>query len=146
MCDMKRMFLVGFACTVLAAACASARAAPPQPRPLDPNDASPDAVRVTDHDYKFEATTNRVKAGTIDFVVTNEGKRAHEFSIVPLDGDRYGLPIGEIEPFVPGETHAMRADLRPGRYVFVCLVVSIVDDEPRSHMGLGMRFPLEVTE
>ena len=130
----------------VSAACFSAKAQQVSPpRLIPPEQASTSAVQVEQQDYKFNLKESRASAGTIDFVVRNGGKEDHEFVIVPVEGGRYGLPIGEIEAFAPGEMRAMRAELRPGQYALVCLMVSVADDEPQSHMALGMRATFEVT-
>ena len=117
------------------------------PKHIKPEEASAAAVRVSQSEYKFDVTTGTAHTGTIDFVVDNQGKQAHEFVIVPLScGGRYGEPVAEIEHFPPGESRAIRADLKPGKYVFVCLMVSLEDDEPQSHMALGMNTPFKVAE
>ncbi len=86
-----------------------------------------------------------MKAGTIDFVVHNAASERHELVIVPRDGDRYGMPFGEIEPFDAGQTHALRAQMAPGKYELVCLIISVIDGEPQSHMSRGMKVAFEVT-
>ena len=117
------------------------------PKHIKPEEASAAAVHVSQSEYKFDVTSGTADAGTIDFVVDNQGKQAHEFVIVPMSsGGRYGEPVAEIEHFPPGESRAIRADLKPGKYVFVCLMVSLEDDEPQSHMALGMNTPFEVAE
>lgn len=144
---MKALSLAAFAAlAVLGSACLSARGeeAPP-PQKIDPENVSPAAVLVSLRDFKFEASTDSVKDGTIDFLVKNEGVRDHEFVIVRRDGDRYELPLGEIEAFPPQATRAMRVTLAPGNYELVCLIISAPEgEEPVSHMALGMRLPFEV--
>jgi cupredoxin-like protein len=117
-----------------------------EPKSIEPASASADAIQVVAADYAFALSAESVSAGTVDFVVRNEAARDHEFVIVPLEGDRFALPLGEIEAFGAGETRAMRAHLSPGRYEFVCLIVSISDGVPASHMALGMRTPFEVAD
>jgi hypothetical protein len=116
------------------------------PKHIKPDEASPSAVHVSQREYKLDITSGTARAGTIDFVVDNQGKQAHEFVIVPFSHGRYGEPLAEIEHFPPGESRAIRADLAPGKYVFVCLMVSLEDDQPQSHMALGMNTPFEVAE
>ena len=143
-------FRIALICAVslLAAGACYSDAAPlaAVPKHIKPDEASPSAVHVAESEYKLDVTSGAAHAGTIDFVVNNEGKQAHEFVIVPVNHDRYGEPAAEIEHFPPGESRAIRADLSPGKYVFVCLMVSLEDDEPQSHMALGMNTPFEVAE
>lgn len=128
------------------AACGPARASPPAPELIDPHAASADAVQVTANDYAFALSVDRMRAGAIDFVVKNTAERDHEFVVVPIEDGRVGLPIGEIEAFGGGETRAMRAELRPGQYEFVCLIVSLNEGDAASHLALGMRTPFGVTD
>jgi hypothetical protein len=129
-----------------AAACFNAEARSiAAPEHISPAEASPDAVHVSGVDFRFDIPTHSVKSGTVDFIVSNDGKERHEFAIVPVDGDRYGLPVGEIEPFDAGQIKALRIDLPPGKYQFVCLIVSVIDGEPRPHMARGMKADFEVT-
>jgi hypothetical protein len=133
------------ACALAAAACASRDAAIPEPESIEPHAASADAIRVTANDYVFELSADRVRAGAIDFVVKNTAERDHELVVVRIEDGRYDLPLGGIDAIGGGETRAMRAELRPGRYELVCLIVSLDDGDPASHLALGMRKPFEVT-
>lgn len=145
---MKLVMLPALALVALTvAACGPARASPPASAPelIEPHAASADAVQVTANDYAFALSVDRMRAGAIDFVVKNAAERDHEFVVVPIEDGRFGLPIGEIEAFGGGETRAMRAELRPGQYELVCLIVSLNEGHAASHLALGMRTPFEVT-
>lgn len=107
--------------------------------------ASADAVQISAKSYQFDLSVPSATAGTVDFVVHNDSLNEHEFMIVPYEDGRYGAPIGEIEPFGGGETKALRAQLEPGHYRFVCLVVSVVNGAPKSDMSRGMNADFEVT-
>ena len=142
---MRLSILLGLAALV-GAACVTAEARRvPEPEEISASEASENAVQVIASNYHYELSTRSVKAGTIDFVVHNAASEQHEFMIVPRDGDRYGMPLGELEPFDAGQTHALRAELAPGRYELVCLIISVIDGEPKSHMARGMRTDFEVT-
>jgi hypothetical protein len=131
---------------LVGAACITAEARRvPEPEEISPSEASESAVQVIASDYHYDISTQSVKAGTIDFVVRNDASEQHEFVIVPRDGDRYGMPLGELEPFDAGQTHALRAQLAPGKYELVCLIISVIDGEPKSHMSRGMKTDFEVT-
>lgn len=131
---------------LLASACFTAEAKRlPEPEKISPAMASADAVTIMASDYKYEVSRHSATAGSIDFVVTNDAKQQHEFVIVPVHDGRFDLPLGELEPFDPGSTRAIRANLAPGRYQFVCLIVSIIDSEPRPHMARGMNVEFVVT-
>jgi hypothetical protein len=131
---------------LLGAACFTAEARRgPEPEQISVSDASESAVQVTASSYRYDVSARSVKTGTIDFVVHNAASERHEFVIVPRDGDRYGMPFGELEPFDAGQTHALRAQLAPGKYEFVCLIISLINGEPKSHMSLGQKADFEVT-
>ena len=131
---------------LLFSACFSAEARTvPVAEEIDPAEASAAAVHVSVTDYQFNLSAASAHAGTIDFVVQNDSLNEHEFMIVPFEDGRYGTPIGEIEPFVGGVPLALRAKLAPGNYRFVCLIISVIDGKPRSHMSRGMNVPFTVT-
>ena len=131
----------------MGAACISAEARQyADPKIIGPDAASSAAIRVGLVDYAFELETTSAPAGVIDFIAENKGTDFHEFVIVRRLGDHYDLPYGEIEAMEPGETGAIRADLAAGSYALVCLIVSVADGEPQSHMALGMFAPFEVTK
>lgn len=151
---MKKLTVILGLAALLGAACITAEAMRvPEPEEISPSDASESAVQVTASSYHYDISTRSVKTGTIDFVVHNAASaqqenaagEQHEFVIVPRDGDRYGMPFGEIEPFDAGQTRALRAQLAPGKYALVCLVISLIDGEPKSHMSRGMKVDFEVT-
>lgn len=146
---MKRHIIL-LACLALlaiaATACSTAQATlRDDAREFDASKASPDAILVTASDYKFDTGRDAHRAGTIEFVVGNIADQPHEFVIVPVQDGRYGDPVGEVEAFPSHDRRALRADLAPGRYEFVCLLVSVEDGVAQSHMALGMRAPFEVT-
>ncbi len=134
------------AASLLSAACFNAEArAVPAPEEIDVSQVSPDAIHISATNYRFDLPSSSAKTGTIDFVVHNDSLNEHEFMIVPYEDGRYGTPIGEIEPFGGGETKALRAQLAPGHYRFVCLVISVFNGTPKSDMARGMNASFEVT-
>jgi hypothetical protein len=144
----RRLTLVACLTLVIltAAACSTAQARlTDDAREFDASKAAPDAILVTASDYKFDLGRDSHRAGTIEFVAGNIAEQPHEFVIVPVQDGRYGDPVGEIEAFPSHERRALRADLAPGKYEFVCLLVSVEDGVAQSHMALGMRAPFEVT-
>ncbi len=143
---MKQLTVILGLAALLGAACFTAEARRvPEPEQISLSEASESAVQVIASNYHYDISTRSVKTGTIDFVVHNAASEQHEFVIVPRDGDRYGMPFGEHEPFDAGQTHALRAQLAPGKYELVCLIISVVDGEPKSHMSRGMKVEFEVT-
>ena len=144
---MRALLGLSFVALAASAACFSAEARQVSPPKLvRPEQASASAVQVEAREYSFSLKESRMPAGTIDFVVRNSGQEDHEFVIVPVKNGRYDLPIGEIEAFAPGQTRAIQAELSPGQYEFACLMVSVANDEPQSHMTLGMQATFRVTE
>ena len=142
---MRLSILLGLVALV-GAACVTAEARRvPKPERDQPLRSIGERRQVIASSYHYDISTQSVKTGTIDFVVRNDASEQHEFMIVPRDGDRYGMPLGELEPFDAGQTHALRAELAPGRYELVCLIISVIDGEPKSHMARGMRTDFEVT-
>lgn len=105
---------------------------------------SQETVRVYAQEYEFEADAQRIQAGRTVFFVHNRGLRSHELAIVPFEGGRYGLPVGEVEALEPGEEGAVEVGLGPGTYRLVCLLTS-QDSGGASHMSLGQELTIEVT-
>ena len=134
------------AAALLSTACFSVEAkAVPAPEEIDVSQASAGAIHISAKNYQFDLPSSSARAGTIDFVVHNDSLNEHEFMIVPYEDGRYGTPVGEIEPFGGGETKVLRAQLAPGHYRFVCLVISVVNDTPKSDMSRGMNVAFQVT-
>jgi uncharacterized cupredoxin-like copper-binding protein len=70
-------------------------------------------VNVTLSDFKIASTVSTFTAGTLyHFVVTNSGKTAHEFMLMPSAMNMNGMSMGDmdkmalvhIQQFNPGET------------------------------------------
>jgi plastocyanin len=71
-----------------------------------------------------------LEAGTISFVIRNEGSTPHDFAI-------RGEGVDEKTPMIqPGEEAALTVCLEPGSYDYICTVMG--------HEQLGMRGTLEV--
>lgn len=129
--------------SVCAVACDSAVAYLPDVEILPAHEASPGALAVGQSDFAFNLAEPSVHAGRTDFLITNGGLEPHEFVIVPVDGDRYGTPVGEHEALEPGQSAVLRATLQAGRYRVVCLLLQPGPD-PKSHFALGMAADLLV--
>lgn len=143
-----RIFLVAVVLLCTTACAPKAPRVTSEPREIDAVEASGDAILVTMRDYKLEVGLDAKKAGTIEFVANNLGLVDHELVIVPVDEGRYGDPIVDTESFGTGENRAVRVGLGPGTYELVCLLT--FSDLPAlkwsSHMAMGMRATLEITE
>src|SRR5258708_30864694 len=74
-------------------------------------------VQVTETEFQIDASVTGFTPGTaFHFVVTNKGKTAHEFMIMPKsEGAMHGMSMGEIDrmalariaTIAPGETKAV---------------------------------------
>ena len=83
------------------------------------------SVNVAARDFAFSLDTAEIKAGTVTFVVKNNGSMPHDFEI---RGD--GV-TQKTEMLDPGETASLTVDLQPGTYTYVCTV--------GGHNFLGMK-------
>ena len=82
------------------------------------------AVNVTAKDFSFKLSMTSVKAGSIKFMIKNDGKTAHDFTIA-------GHKSKTIQP---GKTTTL---LKKGSYPYKCTI--------DSHAKLGMKGVLRVT-
>jgi uncharacterized cupredoxin-like copper-binding protein len=90
-------------------------------------------VQVTVRDFRISAP-KRLKAGTVQLSVHNEGPDAHELILIRANGP---LPMradgttvdedavepstaGALEPEEPNSVSLLTVDLTPGRYEFIC--------------------------
>lgn len=107
-------------------------------------------------EFRFEHETD-LRAGRVVFRARNEGDLYHELVIVSLPEDF--LPIGEqlqsdtrrpLDPFFlhprlrPGGSTTFAVDFEPGRYAFLCTLVSPDDPEGRTHALRGMSSEIRV--
>jgi uncharacterized cupredoxin-like copper-binding protein len=101
----------------------------------------------------IQLSSTTVPAGSVEFVVENQGKMPHEFVVLkndlkdkklPLKGDKLdedakGLKkIAEIgeDKLKSGATQQLKVNLTPGRYLIVCNV--------GDHFNKGMKTELTV--
>ncbi len=84
-------------------------------------------------DFAFEPRTIQVRAGTVNFVLTNQGGVEHDFAIPALEAH------GEHEQHVvrPGQSLTVTLDLRPGTYEAICTIPG--------HKEAGMVATVEVS-
>lgn len=88
-------------------------------------------VRVVAREFELALDAAQVPAGTVTFVVENQGQAPHDFRI-------QGGGIGEKTPLIqPGGSARLTVELRPGTYSYECTV--------GGHARLGMRGELTVT-
>ncbi|MDM9379481.1 cupredoxin domain-containing protein [Chlorogloeopsis sp. ULAP01] len=111
-------------------------------------------VQVTVKEMAFQLSKSNVPAGDVEFVVTNEGRLAHEMELIKtdlpidklpltngdrLDIDKAGKKIAEIEAdeLKSDTTKTLKVNLTPGKYLIVCNIPG--------HFQAGMRTILTVT-
>jgi uncharacterized cupredoxin-like copper-binding protein len=121
--------------------------------------ASPVLVRLDE----FKVTPSRVsvKAGSVRFMVLNQGTEMHEFVVVKTDLSADELPtnedgsfdeegegvevIDEIEDIEPHDLATLDVSLEAGHYIILCNRVEVEEDgEVESHFAMGMHADLQV--
>ncbi len=110
-------------------------------------------VKATLKEMTIQLSSTTVPAGSVEFVIKNDGKVPHEFVVLrndlkdkklPLKGDKLdedakGLKkIGEVEDdeLKSGATQTLKVNLTPGRYLIVCNI--------GNHFKEGMKTELTV--
>ena len=110
-------------------------------------------IDVVLSEWAVAPTQASVAAGTIYFLVENEGPEdAHEFVIARTSRSLDELPIvdgkvdeslvtvvNEIEPFNVGTTASIELDLEAGDYVLLCNIAEEEEGELESHVEEGMK-------
>ncbi|WP_235082895.1 sulfocyanin-like copper-binding protein [Chlorogloeopsis fritschii PCC 9212] len=112
-------------------------------------------VQVTVKEMAFQLSQSTIPAGDVEFVVTNEGRLAHEMEVIKtdlpieklpltnsdrLDTQKAGKKIGEIgeDELKSGTTKTLKVNLTPGKYLIVCNLPG--------HFQAGMRSILTVAQ
>lgn len=93
--------------------------------------ASPQTVKISATDFKFDPANPKVETGKVSFELTNDGKAPHALEV---EG-----PKGEVETATiqPGKSSALLADLsKPGSYTIYCPV--------GNHREMGMEGKVKV--
>lgn len=104
---------------VLLAACSSSS------RKVGESSRSSPAINVEVKDFSFSLEPSGAKAGTITFIVQNNGSMHHDFAI-------RGNSVERKTPMIePGESGTLTVELEPGTYTYVCTIPG--------HEQLGMR-------
>jgi hypothetical protein len=94
-------------------------------------------VNVTVREWAVEPDVSSIKAGTVKFVVSNQGAETHELVVVkadsadglPLDADggfdeaAFGNVMGEVEDVAALTEKEFSVDLAAGTYLLLCNVV-----------------------
>jgi uncharacterized cupredoxin-like copper-binding protein len=120
---------------------------------LPPGTISVSLVDVSPTSMSLMPSATSAPAGTITFVVTNNGTREHEFVVLKTDIPAAELPVmsndrideegdgvenvGEIGSVKAGETKTLELDLEAGHYDLICNLVG--------HVRMGMVSNFDVT-
>ena len=116
-------------------------------------------VNVTLQEWAVVPDKAEIAAGTVKFVVTNDGPEdVHEFVIIKTDLAPGDLPvdadgvvdeagggmtvIDEIEDIPVDASETLEVELAAGKYVLLCNIWS--EDEQESHYQEGMRIAFTV--
>jgi uncharacterized cupredoxin-like copper-binding protein len=111
-------------------------------------------VNVTLAEFSVTPDKTEVPAGSVTFVVTNNGPDdVHEFVVIKTDLDAGALPvdsvgavdeagagmevIDEIEDIAVGSSPTLTVDLAAGSYVLICNIYTAEENE--AHYSEGMR-------
>ena len=82
----------------------------------DPSTATSTEIKGTLKEWAINLSQSEVAAGTVRFVVTNEGQFTHNFTIYGSNGKIAGTPI-----FGRGDgEQILEVDLAPGTYSIIC--------------------------
>jgi plastocyanin len=108
------------------------RAPSDRSQPPDGATSSETWVNVVVTDFAYTLDVAEASAGTITFLVENNGGMPHDFAI---EGNGGQQKTAMIEP---GQTASLTVDLKPGTYTYLCTVPG--------HVLLGMKGIFMVTE
>lgn len=101
-------------------------------QPADGVNSSETRVNVVVTDFAYTLDVAEASAGTITFLVGNNGGMPHDFAI---EGNGGRQKTAMIEP---GQTVSLTVDLKPGTYTYLCTVPG--------HALIGMKGTFMVTE
>jgi uncharacterized cupredoxin-like copper-binding protein len=98
-----------------------------------PDAGSGQAVEVELGDFTLTLDATTVRAGTVDFLVSNRGPSVHEIEVFAGAAEGERLPVhssvadttgldllDEVEDVLPGTTATLTLDLAPGTYLVIC--------------------------
>lgn len=108
----------------------------PEAHPVPREDPGPADVeiQVGMGEWYIESVVSEVQPGIVEFRVTNDGDRVHEFVIV-----QDGIELDEIEGILPGERRVLKFAFEPGTYELACLRVDRqAGGTLEDHYDLGM--------
>ena len=109
---------------------------------------------VKEKEFSVTPSPKKLSAGTVRFMVLNQGEEFHEFLVVRTDLSIANLPtnpdgsfdeegagvdvLDEIEHIDPGTMGTLTLTLESGHYVLLGNRVEIDDGEVESHFAMGM--------
>jgi uncharacterized cupredoxin-like copper-binding protein len=106
-------------------------------------------VQATMTDFEIDLQQQSAPAGTVTFVVDNQGPSEHEFAVIRSDAAADELPleggvavvddadvVDEIRPYPAGQMQELTVDVEAGRYLIICNVPG--------HYQLGMHAEFSV--
>jgi uncharacterized cupredoxin-like copper-binding protein len=99
---------------------------------------SPSKVSAALEEWEITPQPAEVRPGKVDFTVVNNGTKVHQFIVVKSDLPPGQLPMtagnsvdlaklnvsGSIEAIEPGASANVELELFPGKYVFICNLVT----------------------
>lgn len=130
--SLRKLIIAGVLLMLVALACRSGVRNPGVSEESSARQAESSSIEVVAVDFDFELDANQAAAGTITFVVRNEGSMPHDFA---LEGEGISEKTSMLDP---GESETLVVTLKPGTYEYVCTVPG--------HAMLGMRGTFTVTE
>jgi hypothetical protein len=110
-------------------------------------------VSVGLKEWEIEAQPAEVKPGKVEFTLTNNGTKVHQFIVVKSDLPPGQLPTtadnvvdlgklnvsGSVEAVQPGATAPVELELFPGKYVLICNLIDQAGSGPAdAHYLNGM--------
>jgi len=118
----------------------------------------PNVIRITAHDFSY-TVPDAIPAGLTTIEMTNDGRDLHHAIFFRLEGDKHladlqaamkaagpmptwAVPIGGPNGPAPGGTATATLNLKPGRYVIMCVIPG-ADGVP--HVMKGMAKEVMVT-
>jgi plastocyanin len=85
-------------------------------------------VNVVSKDFAFSLDAARINAGTVTFVLRNDGPAPHDFAIRGNGADQKTPIIQQ------GKTASLTVDLKPGTYAYICSIPG------HDHLGMQGTF------
>ncbi len=102
----------------------------PAPTPTPTPEPVPDTAAISLKDFKLDPDSLKVKAGTVTFVLKNEGRYTHDFRVEGQGVDEKAPKVGR------GREREWQITLEPGSYQISCPI--------SNHADRGMTGTLEV--